>query len=49
MATGHRALFDRKANQNLVPKPKNETKKRTSEKSMFEDRISLVLKTSRFM
>ena len=30
MAVGYRALFDRKANQNLVPEQKNEIEKRTS-------------------
>lgn len=43
MAVGYRALFDRKTNQNLVSKQKNETEKRTSEKPMFKNRFSLVL------
>ena len=43
MEVGYRALFDRKTNQNLVPKQTNEVEERTSEKSVFKNRFSLVL------
>ena len=49
MAIGYRAIFDRKTNQNLVSKQKNEVETRASEESLLGDRIPLVLKNPMFV